>query len=52
MKLIKQSLVYAGIIIWGVAVMLTTVLVFFPYQKALKIISQNLLASSRMIVAV
>ncbi len=52
MKLIKQSLIYAGIIMWGIAVMLTTVLVFFPYQKALKIISQNLLASSRMIVAV
>ena len=52
MKLIKQSLIYAGIIAWGMAVMLATVLVFFPYQKALKIISQNLLGSSRMIVAV
>jgi len=43
---------YAGVILWGIAVMLSTVLVFFPYQKALKIVSQSLLGSSRIIVAV
>jgi type II secretion system protein N len=52
MRRMKQGLAYAGIILWGTAVMLSTVLVFFPYQKALKIVSQNLLGSSRIIVAV
>ena len=31
--------------------MLGTILVFFPYQRALKIVSQNLLGSNRVIVA-
>ncbi|MGD0233852.1 MAG: type II secretion system protein GspN [Syntrophorhabdales bacterium] len=51
MRLTKQSLLYVGIALWGVAVMLSTILLFFPYQKALKIVSQNLLGSSRIIVA-
>ena len=51
MKLASQSLIYAGIVLWGIVVMLSIVLIFFPYQKTLKIVSQNLLGSSRMIVA-
>ncbi len=51
MKLASQSLIYAGIVLWGVVVMLGIVLIFFPYQKTLKIVSQNLLGSSHMIVA-
>ena len=51
MRPIKQSLIYAGIILWGIGIMLSTILLFFPYQKALKIVSQNLLGSSRMAVA-
>jgi type II secretion system protein N len=51
MKLASQSLIYAGIVLWGVIVLLGIVLIFFPYQKTLKIVSQNLLGSSRMIVA-
>jgi type II secretion system protein N len=51
MRLTKQSLLYVGIALWGVAVMLSTILLFFPYQKTLKIVSQNLLGSSRIIVA-
>jgi len=51
MKRIRQGLFYAGVTLWGVVVMLGIILIFFPYQRALKIVSQNVLGSSRMIVA-
>ncbi len=51
MRLPRQSLIGAAFVLWGFAVMLAVVLVFFPYQKALKIVSQNLLGSSRMVIA-
>ena len=51
MILPRQSLLYAGIILWGFVVMLAVVLFFFPYQRALKLVSRNVLGSSRMIVA-
>ena len=47
----KQSFTYAALILWGVASMLATFVLFFPYQKALAIFSQNLLGSSNLIVS-
>ena len=47
----RQSLIYVAFILWGFVIMLGVVLAFFPYQKALRIVSQNVLGSSRMIIA-
>ena len=47
----RQSLIYIAVILWGFVIMLGVVLAFFPYQKALNIVSQNVLGSSRMIIA-
>jgi type II secretion system protein N len=51
MRPARQSLIYVAFILWGFVVMLGVVLAFFPYQKALRIISQNVLGSSHMIIA-
>jgi type II secretion system protein N len=51
MRLTRQSLIYAGIGLWGLIVMLGVITILFPYQKALRIVAQNVLGSSRMIVA-
>jgi type II secretion system protein N len=51
MRPARQSLVYVAFILWGFVIMLGVVLVFFPYEKALRIVSQNLLGSSRTIIA-
>lgn len=44
-------MVYAALLLWGIASMLGTVLIFFPYQKALRILSQNLMGSTSITVA-
>ncbi len=51
-KVPKETLVYAGIVLWGFLVMTLVVLLFFPYQRAFRIASQNVLGGSRMIVSV
>lgn len=51
MKLPRQVLVWSGMIVWGLMVMLLVVLIFFPYQRALKIAFQNVLGGSKMIVS-
>jgi type II secretion system protein N len=51
MRVARQSLIYGAFILWGFVIMLGVVLAFFPYQKALRIVSQNVLGSSRMIIA-
>lgn len=51
MKLPRQALVLGGTIAWGLIVVLLVVLLFFPYQRALKIAFQNVLGGSRMIVS-
>jgi hypothetical protein len=44
-------LFYTTITLWGLIVMVVVVLLFFPYQKALKIASQNVLGAGKMIVS-
>jgi type II secretion system protein N len=50
-KVPKQMLFYTTITLWGLIVMVVVVLLFFPYQKALKIASQNVLGAGKMIVS-
>jgi type II secretion system protein N len=52
MKVPKQLLFYAGITLWGLIVMVVVVLLFFPYQRALRIASQNVLGAGKMIVSI
>ncbi len=51
MKLPKQYLVYAAFGIWGLMSMALTLLLFFPYQKTLGMLSRSLLGSGRISVA-
>ena len=51
MKVPKQMLFYTAITLWGLIVMVVIVLLFFPYQRALKIASQNVLGAGRMLVS-
>ena len=51
MKVPKQTLFYTAITLWGLIVMVVIVLLFFPYQRALKIASQNVLGAGKMIVS-
>ena len=51
-KVPTRVLFYAGAVLWGLIVMIGLVLLFFPYQKVLKIAAQNVLGANNMIVSV
>jgi type II secretion system protein N len=51
-KVPTRALFYAGTVLWGLVVMIGLVLIFFPYQKVLKIAAQNVLGANKMIVSV
>jgi len=51
-KVPKKALFYIGAVLWGLVVMIALVLIFFPYQKVLKIAAHNVLGANNMIVSV
>jgi type II secretion system protein N len=51
-KVPTRALFYTGVVLWGLAVFTGLVLIFFPYQKVLKIAAQNVLGANKMIVSV
>ena len=52
MKRYRALILYGGAALWGIIVMAIVILLFFPYQRALRIALQNVLGGSRMIVSV